>query len=231
MAKPVPIGFAFDTLLDWYEEPPMEAMDPFAVLVATILSHRTNDDVTDPAARRVLGTFPTPETLAKADPDTVANLAHPVGFYKQKGKGLVQAARHLIEHHEGTIPANEKDLLAIPWVGRKTCNCILVYAFGEPVVPVDTHVHRIANRLGWVDADDPATTERDLHAILEPDQRRCVNEILVRFGRQICKPRTPLCGDCPLQEACPSDAGTPPTDTIEREGPTMLARIAADSRT
>lgn len=226
MRRDAPVGFVFDTLLNRYEKPPRKAHDPFAVLVATILSHRTNDDVTGPAARRILNAYPTAKTLADADPDHVAELARPVGFYNQKADALVQAAKHLLEHHEGRVPDDEEALLAIHSVGRKTANCVLAYAYGHPVVPVDTHVHRITNRLGWVDTDHPEATETRLNARLTPDQRRCVNELMVRFGREICKPRTPRCGDCPLQQACPSDQGTEATGLGEPEGPTMLARIA-----
>lgn len=216
----------FQALLERYGPPPEEAINPFEVLVAAILSHRTDEEVTYAATNRLLDAYATPKGLASADPDHVASLVKPVGFYNRKGKALVRAAQHLLTHHEGRVPRDEEALLEIPWVGRKTMNCVRVYAFGEPRVAVDTHVHRIANRLGWADTESPEETERALQKMLEPEQRRCVNELFVRFGREVCRPRGPECGACPFATACPS--GKPGTAGEERdpEGPTMLARVA-----
>ncbi len=227
MSGKAPVDAVFEALTDRYE-PAQEhaARDPFAVLVATILSHRTDDEVTHEAAWRLLEAYPTVHRLARADPEHVADLIKPVGFYNRKAKALPRAAQHLLEHHDGCVPTEEAALLEIPWVGRKTMNCVLVYAFGRSVVAVDTHVHRIANRLGWADTETPEATEKALATTLDDEQKRLVNELLVRLGREICRPRVPRCGDCPLPDACPSREDKPPDGLDQPEGPTMLSRVA-----
>lgn len=227
MATQAPVEAVFEELMDRYGAPPEEAVDPFEVLVAAILSHRTDEDITYDAATRLLDEHGTPAELARADPDCVASIIKPVGFYNQKGQALVRAAQHLLDHHGGDVPRREETLLQIPWVGRKTMNCVRVYAFGEPRVAVDTHVHRIANRLGWADTQTPEATEAALTGILQAEQRRCVNELLVRFGREICQPRSPRCEACPIATLCPSAQAGPGRPDGDAEGATMLARIAS----
>lgn len=226
MVEAAPIGPAFEALRDRYGEPETGAEEPFHVLIATILSHRTNDDVTLPAARALLAAFPTPQALAAADPGEVQALIEGVGFYRNKTEAVIRASQHLLDEHDGQVPTDETDLLAIPWVGRKTMNCVLVYGFGEPVVAVDTHVHRISNRLGWADTEAPDDTEPVLDAQLDDPQRLAVNELLVRFGREICRPIGPKCGDCPIDELCPSAEDRAPEGLGDPEGRTMLGKIA-----
>jgi endonuclease-3 len=221
-----PVDEVFAALEDRYGEPRTGSEDPFRVLVATVLSHRTDDDVTFPAADRLFDAHGDVQALAEADPETVADIIEPVGFYNRKGEAIVRVANRLIEEHDGEVPAEREALLELPWVGPKTANCVLVYAFGEPVVAVDTHVHRIANLLGWVDTDEPEATEPALEALLDEAQRLAVNEYLVRFGREICRPRGPLCGDCPIEAMCPASEDKEPEGVGEVEGRTMLGRIA-----
>ncbi len=227
VVEAAPIEPVFDALRERYGEPRTGAQAPFHVLIATILSHRTNDDVTLPAAKALLEAYPTPEALANADPDHIQALIEGVGFYRNKTEAVQRASQHLLDEHDGQVPTEEAALLAIPWVGRKTMNCVLVYAFGEPVVAVDTHVHRISNRLGWSDTETPEDTEPVLEAQLDAPQRLAVNELLVRFGREICRPIGPRCGDCPVRELCPSAEDREPEGLGEPEGQTMLSRIAA----
>lgn len=226
MRDAAPIDRIFDDLRERYGEPTTGSEAPFRVLVATILSQRTNDDVTYPAANRLFDAYPDVEALAEADPERVAELIEPVGFYNTKGQAVVKAANHLIEEHGGEVPTGEDELLEVPWVGRKTMNCVRVYAFGEPVVAVDTHVHRISNRLGLVDTDSPEATEEALTSLLGPEDRRAVNELLVRFGREICRPQGPKCGDCPVEDVCPSSREREPEGLGEPEGRTMLGKVA-----
>lgn len=227
MADAAPVDPVFEALRDRYGQPETGAEDPFHVLIATILSHRTNDDVTLPAATRLLSAYPTPEALAQADPDQVQALIEGVGFYRNKTEAVIRASRHLLDEHGGQVPTDEDSLLAIPWVGRKTMNCVLVYGFGRPVVAVDTHVHRISNRLGWADTEAPDDTEPVLEDLLDERQRLEVNELLVRFGREICRPIGPKCGDCPIAGLCPSAEDRAPEGLGEPEGRTMLSRIAS----
>ncbi len=229
MADAAPIDRVFEALRRRYGPPETGSEDPFRVLIATILSQRTNDDVTYPAANRLFDAYPDVHALADADPDRVAELIEPVGFYNTKADAVVKAAQHLIDENEARVPREEDALLEIPWVGRKTMNCVRVYAFGEPVVAVDTHVHRISNRLGWVDTDAPDATEAALEPQLSERQRLEVNELLVRFGREICRPVGPKCGDCPIAQACPSREQREPEGLGEPEQRTMLSRVADEA--
>ena len=124
--------------------------DPFRILIGTILSHRTKDENTTKATENLFSRYKTPAELAKADPRTVRRLIRPSGFYNMKTKNIITASRQLVREFGGRVPDNEEDLLKLRAVGRKTANCVLVYAFNKPAIPVDTHVHRISNRLGLV---------------------------------------------------------------------------------
>lgn len=226
---PAPTELVFDRLEQRYGPPEVGSEDPFCVLIATILSHRTDDDVTYPAARRLFEAYPDVQALSRASPDKISDLIEPVGFYNRKAEAVVRVANRLLDEHGGEVPRDREQLLELPWVGPKTANCVLVYAFGEPVVAVDTHVHRISNRLAWVDTETPEETEPELEALLDEDERLAVNEYLVRFGREICRPRSPLCGDCPITQACPSSRASKTEGIDSVEGRTMLGRIAEES--
>src|SRR6266702_5709580 len=124
--------------------------DPFRVLIATVLSHRTKDPVTAQASTRLFAKYPGPKQLARSDSRTVSRLIRPVGFYKTKAKTIKRIAKIILEKYDGKVPEDIEDLLELPSVGRKTANCVLVYGFKRPAIPVDTHVHRIFNRIGAV---------------------------------------------------------------------------------
>jgi endonuclease-3 len=175
---------------------------PFRVLVATVLSHRTKDEVTDAASRRLFGRFPTPAALAAADPAEVAPLIKPVGFYNQKSKAVVAIARELIERFGGEVPPDIDLMCTLPSVGRKTANVVLVNGFGTPAVAVDTHVHRISNRLGWVKTKTPDETEAALRRLAPRDAWLHLNDALVNHGRTVCKPIGPRCSVCPVIANC-----------------------------
>ncbi len=178
--------------------------DPFKVLISTILSQRTRDENTQKASVALFEQFDTPEELAHADLAAIEELIRPSGFYRVKARRIQAVARQILEKYNGKVPSDMKELLSLTGVGRKTANCVLVYGFGIPAIPVDVHVHRIANRLNLVETKTPEETERQLMAVLPPTEWIAVNKMLVTFGRNVCKPRNPLCGQCFLSDVCPT---------------------------
>ena len=176
--------------------------DPFRVLIATILSHRTKDPVTALASSRLFAKYPKPIQLARADTRTIARLIKPVGFYNTKAKTVKRVARIILEKFQGRVPDDMKELLELPSVGRKTANCVLVYGFRRPAIPVDTHVHRIFNRLGVVRTKTPDETEEELTQIVDRKDWLTLNEVFVKYGQLICKPIGPKCSICPLNNRC-----------------------------
>ena len=179
-----------------------EGGDPFRILIGTILSHRTRDENTTKATERLFSRYRTPFELAEADPRVVRSLIRPSGFYNMKTKNIITASKQIVEQFGGKVPDNEGDLLKLRAVGRKTANCVLVYAFNKPAIPVDTHVHRISNRLGLVKTKKPEDTEE---ALVETVPRRHwleLNDLLVRFGQTTCKPIGPRCSACSLTGTC-----------------------------
>jgi endonuclease-3 len=176
--------------------------DPYVVLTATILSHRTKDEITEKVVIDFIKKYPNVNELAKADIKELENVIKKVGFYKNKAKTLIKLAKVLVEKYNGKIPDDINELLSLPGVGRKTANCVLVYAYKKPAIPVDTHVHRIMNRLGIVETKTPEETE---FALMEKIDKRYwldINETFIRFGKSICKPIKPLCNICALNSIC-----------------------------
>ncbi len=180
-----------------------EGSDPFRILIGTILSHRTRDENTSRATENLFSKYKTPEQLAAADPDVVRRLIRPAGYYNMKTKNIITASKQLVEQFGGQVPDNEEDLLTLRAVGRKTANCVLVYAFRKPAVPVDTHVHRISNRLGLVRTDHPEETEEELVRTVPKRYWIDLNDLFVRFGQTTCKPIGPRCDTCTLSKGCP----------------------------
>src|SRR5438046_9546587 len=176
--------------------------DPFRVLIATILSHRTKDPVTALASSRLFAKYPKPTQLAQADPRTIARLIKPVGFYNTKARTVKRVARIILEKYKGKVPDEMEELLTLPSVGRKTANCVLVYGFKRPAIPVDTHVHRIFNRLGVVKTKTPEETEAELTRFLDRKAWIPLNKVFVKFGQLICRPIGPKCPVCPLTDRC-----------------------------
>jgi endonuclease-3 len=177
--------------------------DPFRILIGTILSHRTRDENTALAVENLFSIYKTPEELSKADEVKVRKLVRPSGFYNMKARNVIRVSRQLVRDFGGKVPDNVEDLLTLHSVGRKTANCVLVYAFNKPAIPVDTHVHRISNRLGLVRTKTPGETEEQLVRIVPRRYWLEVNDLFVRFGQTICKPIGPKCAECSLAEACP----------------------------
>jgi endonuclease-3 len=179
-----------------------EAHDPFRILVATMISLRTKDAVTSVASERLLGAAPSPAALAALPEARIEALIYPAGFYRTKAKALRQTAHILVDKHHGAVPRAMEQLLELPGVGRKTANLVLNLGYGLPGICVDTHVHRISNRTGWVKTKDPAGTEKALMEVLPRRYWISVNELLVRFGQTICTPVSPRCSICPITYWC-----------------------------
>jgi len=179
-----------------------EERDPFAVLVSTMISLRTRDEVTDLVAPRLLAEAPTPDALARLPEGRIAELIYPACFYRTKGKTLRAVGRALVERHAGRVPDTMEGLLALGGVGRKTANLVLTLGHGKPGICVDTHVHRISNRLGFVRTRAPDETERVLRARLPRRFWMSINDVLVSFGRTHCAPLSPRCSTCPVARTC-----------------------------
>ena len=179
-----------------------ERRDPFDVLVSTIISLRTKDEVTGPASRRLLARAPTIPELAELPEPEIAALIYPAGFYNTKARQLRAVAAILLRDHDGAVPGSLAALLRLPGVGRKTANLVLGLSFGIPAICVDTHVHRICNRLGWVDTREPDATELALARVMPKRYWIPVNAIMVGFGQQVCTPRSPRCSACPVHGLC-----------------------------
>ncbi|MCY4482366.1 MAG: endonuclease III [Spirochaetaceae bacterium] len=179
-----------------------ERRDPFDVLVSTIISLRTKDEVTGPASRRLLGRAPTIPELAELPEAEIAALIYPAGFYNTKARQLRAVAAILLRDHDGTVPGSLAALLRLPGVGRKTANLVLGLSFDIPAICVDTHVHRICNRLGWVDTRDPDATELALARVMPRRYWIPINAIMVGFGQQVCTPQSPRCSGCPVHGLC-----------------------------
>jgi endonuclease-3 len=142
--------------------------------------------------------------MAGADPEDIERLIKDVGFYRVKSQRIIEISRILLEEYEGKVPDKVDDLLKLPGVGRKTANCVLTYAFRKDAIAVDTHVHRISNRLGLVTTKTPEETEVELEHVVPMELWQYVNELLVRFGQEICRPVSPKCDVCVLEDLCPS---------------------------
>jgi len=179
-----------------------EKFNTFQILVATILSARTKDEQSEKISRKLFKKIKRPEDLLKFTEEEIAMEIYPIGFYRTKAKNLLKLARVLIEKYDGKVPKRLEDLLELPGVGRKTANIVLAYGFGKPAIAVDTHVHRIFNRLGFVETKNPEETEMELRRKLPVNLWKKVNNLFVNFGKKICKPIRPLCGECPISEFC-----------------------------
>lgn len=175
---------------------------PFRVLIATILSARTRDEQTEKASRALFARFDSPTALAAAALAEVEALVRPVGFHKTKAVNVIATAAALLEAHGGEVPDDMDALLSLPGVGRKTANLVLTLGFGSQGICVDTHVHRITNRWGYMATKTPEQTEMSLRRVLPPRWWIPINDMLVTWGQQICRPISPRCSECPILDAC-----------------------------
>jgi len=177
--------------------------DPFRILVSCILSLRTKDEVTYPATERLFAKASDPEGMLKLTSAAIAKAIYPAGFYRTKAKQIRAISGILLSRHGGQVPDTIEELLQLPGVGRKTANLTVTLGFGKPGICVDTHVHRITNRLGWVTTKTPDDTEAALRLSLPKRWWIPINETLVRHGQQVCKPISPLCSACLVARVCP----------------------------
>ena len=179
--------------------------DPFKILISTILSARTRDSSTEEVTKKLFSRYKTPQDISNATIEILEKLVHKSGFYKVKAARIKEVSRIISEDYMGKVPVDFDELISLPGVGAKTANCVLVYAFNIPAIPVDTHVHRIPNRLGWIKTTKPEQTEKRLKEIIPKSQWIRVNRLFVRFGQEICLPIHPKCDSCPLNTICPKD--------------------------
>ena len=177
--------------------------DPFRLLVACVISLRTKDEVTARSSARLFAVASTPQELATLRKERIAKLIFPAGFYNTKARQIREIARRIASEHGGRVPPERDALLALPGVGRKTANLVLGLGFGVAAICVDTHVHRVSNRLGLVRTKTPEQTEHALERVLPRRHWVEINDLLVTFGQNVCQPVSPWCSRCPLAGRCP----------------------------
>jgi len=180
-----------------------DSRDPFRILISCLISLRTKDEVTAEASARLFRLARTPRAMLRLPPARIARTIYPAGFYRTKAKTIRALSRTLLEKHDGKVPADLETLLTLKGVGRKTANLVVTIGFGKPGICVDTHVHRISNRLGIVRTKTPDQTEFALRKVLPRRHWIPYNDLLVTFGQNVCKPISPLCTTCPVSAQCP----------------------------
>ncbi len=176
--------------------------DPFKVLISCVLSLRTKDEVTREASERLFKRADTPETLARLTPAEVERLIYPAGFYRVKAVNIIDISRRITEEHGGRTPDTIEKLLQLKGVGRKTANLVVTMGFGRPGICVDTHVHRITNRWGLVSTASPDETETELRKVLQRRYWIPINDLLVAYGQNLCRPVSPFCSACAMSAYC-----------------------------
>ncbi len=215
MAKPAPrvtnrviqtvlrrVGAA---VVDW-KEPIVTRISrersPYKVLISCVLSLRTQDATTEKASERLFALAATPATMLALSAARIEKAIYPVGFYRTKARALREISRQILERYRGEVPDEIDELLTLPGVGRKTANLVVTYGYHKPGICVDTHVHRITNRWGYVAANSPDKTEMALREILPRRHWIPLNDLLVTYGQNLCKPISPLCSACTISTWC-----------------------------
>jgi endonuclease-3 len=178
------------------------SQNPFTVLISCLLSLRTQDKTTGEASARLFRLAKTPRTMARLPAAKIEQAIYPVGFYKTKAKNIVKICRIIISEYSGRVPEDIDTLLKLPGVGRKTANLVVTLGYNKPGICVDTHVHRITNRWGYVQTKTPEKTEAALRAKLPEGYWMIINDLLVTYGQNICKPISPFCSRCKIQRYC-----------------------------
>ena len=179
-----------------------ETGGPLSILIGTILSARTRDENTSAVVKKLFSRYKTARSLARAKVSDVEKIIKSTGFYHVKARRIIEVASIIDSRYHGKVPDNLDELLKLPGVGRKTANCVLVYAFEKPAIPVDTHVHRISNRLGLVETKTPEETEFALMIKIPKKYWLRINDTFVMYGQNICKPISPMCGVCQIKKEC-----------------------------
>jgi endonuclease-3 len=180
----------------------VEYRDPFFILISTILSLRTKDDVTAKASQRLFAIAKSPEEMMRLDVKEIEEAIYPVGFYHNKARTIKEVCKTLVERYNGRVPDDLDELLKLKGVGRKTANLVITLGYNKPGICVDTHVHRISNRLGYVRTRTPEETEFALREKLPREYWIEYNDLLVTLGQAICQPVSPKCSRCPISEYC-----------------------------
>jgi endonuclease-3 len=175
---------------------------PFSILIGTILSARTKDESTTKVVKVLFSKYKNPKQLANAKLKDVEKIIKPIGFYHVKSKRIIEVAKIIDSKYKGKVPEDLDTLVELPGVGRKTANCVLVYAFEKPAIPVDIHVHRISNRLGLVETKNPEDTEQELMEKIDKKFWIDINDTFVMYGQNICKPISPMCDVCKIKQSC-----------------------------
>jgi len=180
----------------------VEKGDPFVILIGTILSARTKDENTTKVVKELFSKYKTAKQLADAKIKDVEKIIKPIGFYHVKSRRIIGVAKIIQSQYKGVVPDNLDELVGLPGVGRKTANCVLVYAFEKPAIPVDIHVHRISNRIGLVKTKTPEETEFELIEKIPKRYWLQINDTFVMYGQNICKPISPMCHVCKIKKLC-----------------------------
>ena len=207
--KPFPFKELVARLKDYYQSdvPALTRMaarkrDPFLVLIGCLLSLRTKDETTEKAVERLMERARTPEQLIKIPTEELEKIIYPVGFYRKKASLIKEVAATVMEKYHNKVPATIEELVTIRGVGRKTANIVITEAFGKAGIAVDTHVHRISNRLGAVRTRTPEETEQALRQVMPREYWIVINQLLVTHGKRTCTPVSPFCSRCPVASLC-----------------------------
>lgn len=179
-----------------------ETGGPFSILIGTILSARTKDESTTKVVKKLFSKYKTARALSKARVKDIEKIIKSIGFYHVKAKRIIDVASIITAKYNGRVPSSLEELVKLPGVGRKTANCVLVYAFEKPAIPVDIHVHRISNRLGLVNTKNPEDTELELMKKIPKKFWIDINDTFVMYGQNICKPISPMCNVCKIKNRC-----------------------------
>ncbi|MBQ3317684.1 MAG: endonuclease III [Spirochaetales bacterium] len=181
----------------------VQKQDPFSVLISTVISLRTKDDVTLNASRRLLAEAPDPRAMLQLSEDRIADLIFPAGFYRRKAMQIRQISEILVSEYDGKVPSDAGLLMQLPGVGIKTANLTLNLGFGIDAICVDCHVHQISNRLGWIETKTPEESEKALQSVMPRRFWIPLNELLVSYGQEVCTSVSPKCSMCPENRSCP----------------------------
>lgn len=198
------IGFVLGALKKQFPNPgAMEIGGAYQALVGVLLSARTRDEQVIKLLPGLFEAYPSVHELAVADVKDIESKINTIGMFRQKAKNLQKMAERVVTVYDGEIPNTMEDLTSLAGVGRKTASVVLPYIYGKPAIAVDTHVHRVTNRLGWVNTKTPEQTERELLKIVPDEYKYPINQVMVKFGRYVCLPGKPRCWTCPIADQCP----------------------------
>jgi endonuclease III len=203
------IRTVLDILTDYFKEfetPTVrrtsETKDPFKILISCLLSLRTQDKNTEKASNQLFAVAQTPKEILKLSDKKLQKLIFSSGHYIKKAGVLKHVSKVILEEFNGKVPDTEEELLSIKGIGRKTANIVLCFAFNKNVIPVDTHLHRLPNRLGWVKTKNPEETEFALMKVIPKEYWKELNTLLIKFGKNVCLPISPYCSRCPVSKYC-----------------------------